>query len=476
MVRNDISLLPKIGLIIPVVVFFYPLLMNFGAGNSPEMAWVAPKLVLLVGIGFLALVEYRKILTYQKYVLLLSVYLLFVVVGNLYAARFDDDITNEFLGSKDRMDGLIYQIALVVWGILLYAIFLVNRKILEATLYALFGTAVLQSILVTMQYLGLDPIGHLLQGQAFRTPNGTIGHPGMVAGLLLPSLIIGIAVQMKLTNYQRYLFLIPLSIVAIGLGLTITKASLFALLGVLVIWVALARSLKLFVLAVYLFTAVYASQSAFSQLSIGQQSPNFERSYSDFTTGQTRMHIWNMLIPASMSIPGFPLIGGGADGVKLTFLRYVKPEDLVPLYQLEYGWDKDNTVVKIETLHEADNPIRSKAYLFTFEKPFKDSKTSQALYMVNFDKAHNMILDKAISYGIPAAVIWIVLYLAPIFLCIFSKDKLLNGVGWALLGVFVYYLVWFPVVQTEPMHMVLIAIAWASLTQIRAQSVTPSAP
>lgn len=84
--------------------------------------------------------------------------------------------------------------------------------------------------------------------------------------------------------------------------------------------------------------------------------------------------------------------------------------------------------------------------------------------MYFLDKAHNLILDRLLTFGLLGVLVWLGLYLYPV-LRGWRGTLLQRSLATSLLAVFVYYLFWFPVPQVEPLHLVLIAAAWALLAQ-----------
>ena len=60
------------------------------------------------------------------------------------------------------------------------------------------------------------------------------------------------------------------------------------------------------------------------------------------------------------------------------------------------------------------------------------------------DKAHNLYLDILVSYGAFSVLVWIALFAVPILRLWRSRQALPFGLAWALIGLQVYFLAWFP--------------------------------
>lgn len=200
---------------------------------------------------------------------------------------------------------------------------------------------------------------------------------------------------------------------------------------------------------------------AFLTPSLIPDRQGFRKEVSDPTSGLSRLVIWKLAWEAIRSTPGQPFLGGGPDAFRVALLTRIPFEHLLEEYRLEYGWPKEAQVKEVRPLWSPEDPLRSRAWLVRFEK-FKEERTDKTakIYRVYLDKAHNLFLDRWLSYGLIAAIVWIYLYLSG-SLRAWGTSPLRQGLALSLLGVFIYYLFWFPVPQTEPFHLALIAAAFA---------------
>jgi O-antigen ligase len=354
------------------------------------------------------------------------------------------------------MDGLLYQIGLVLTSVFIYRVLRENRQAWPLLLSGLVVVGVAEAAVVVLQRLALDPVGPLTRGFAYEAPVGTIGHPGMVAGFLVVVLIGGMGLFAWASGRARRVLLgLALLTVALGLGLTTNKASVYALVAVLALWNLLRRERWLLGLSVALVAVVLSAQS------LVPDRLGFSRSLTDPATGKTRLIIWELALKAAGQLPLSPLIGSGPDAFRLALLRYIPPEELMRQYRLEYGWPPEATIREIQTLYQPGDPIRSKAFLVFLDNYKSDTGKQGLIYKVYLDKAHNMLLDRLLAYGLFAALISLVLYLWPVWRRIRKAGAFEQSILVALLAAFLYYLFWFPVVQVEPIHMVFVAMGWA---------------
>lgn len=478
MLKRDYQL-PKVWLgVLLAFVWVYPVFVNYSPfkgsttsthiedgityiittfGTSSEMVWLFPRLMLLGLVGLLGILQAQGLHAYRNpFSYLLLSYLLLTVLGTVNAR--DDDFTVVLLGPEGRWDGLIYQFGLVLAALLAYRVLRENRRAWPLLLSGLVVVGVVETAVVVLQRLALDPVGPLTRGFMYEAPVGTIGHPGMVAGFMIVVLIGGMGLFLRVSGtVQRALLGLALLTVALGLGITTNKASVYALIAVLVLWNLLRRERWLLGLSVALVAMVLSAQS------LVPNRLEFNRSFTDPATGKTRLVIWELALKAAARLPLSPLVGSGPDGFRLALLRHIPPEDLMREYRLEYGWPPEATIREIQTLYQPGDPIRSKAFLVFLDNYKSDTGKQGLIYKVYLDKAHNLLLDRLISYGLFAVLITVALYLWPVWRLIRKASAFEQSILVALLAAFLYYLFWFPVVQVEPIHMVFVAMAWAML-------------
>jgi len=439
-----------------------PMTITISSSGVPtDMLWIWPRVAWLLFTGILSVLFWRDLGFRWKdpFILLWLAYLALVTLSVLLAPgawHF------KLLGGLGRLDGALYQLALGLWSIFAYLVF---RRIPETRINFLKILAVvggLESVVVILQRLGIDPVGALIRGQYFPTTVGTIGHPGMVAGLLLVAFFAAAYLAYARPRTAWGWLLLAL-LIAVGIGVTTNKTTFYAILAVtllLLLWTRRREALVLFlVFAIGIF-------------GIAPLIPNhlgFARSYTDPQTGFTRLIIWKLAVEVIQKTPGQPLIGGGPDGFLVGLITKVPVEKLLEEYRIEYGWPESAKIKNIRPLYTDEDPLRARAFLVEFEDYPEPGKNRNIIFRYNLDKAHNLFLDRAVAYGVVSAVISLLFFLVPLWRFLrwgrrrpFAETVLFAG----LAALFIYYLTWFPVPQVEPLHTAYMALIWAWLERV----------
>lgn len=423
------------------LVGFYPwfTLRLFPGWVGGEGGWVLPKLLLLVFLGAIALPLVWRLKNEPLRLPLLAA-LVLVLLACLTALPHDE-ATYIVLGPEGRMDGLLYQVGLILFGIaFLWALSTPADWEVAEKAFLLSGS--LQGILVTLQGLGLDPVAWLLRppGGQFPFPTGTLGQPGFVAGLLLPLIPLAL-VRARGGQVWGWLALFAL---ALGLGTTINRTAFLALLLGLPLWALLKRDVRLLLLGAFVIGIVFAWGT------FGPKAQKYTRSYGETNTLQTRLLIWGLALE-TLKDPKTLLIGGGPDGFRYALITRIPIEKQLPFYKAEYRWE--GQITKVEPLFNEKDPLRARTYLI-----HETTKTGQALHLLRhpLDKAHNAYLDKVLAYGLPMALVWFFLFIRPTLTLLLQGNAL--GVG--LLLILIYYLTWFPAPPFEPWHLALALAGW----------------
>ena len=458
--KSNQFLLLGFALLYPMLLFPGALLDTPGVitdsvkGAAIERFMMLPKLIALSLIGLLGFLQIRQTLRPTLLVYVLASHLVWVILSTLNAR---DELTYNLLGPYIRLDGLIYHFAIVAVLLFAYALIKANPRLEHLLLYALLGGGVLQSILVLCQRLGFDPIGPLVRWVPYNIPAGTLGHPGMVAGYLLPLVVVGAWLALQTTKRNLRIALFSCSaFIALGLSLTNGRAAFIglalALLGLLLLrrrWDTLALSGGLMLV---LLAGPY--------LIPNQQG--YGRQYTDSRSFEVRQQIWPLAIRVMQYMPNFPWLGGGPDGFKLAILRNIEAEAMLPLFRLELGWPENARVHSVKYTREAGAPLRTTMLDIKFDQ-FGEYKDLEDNYPMLLDRAHNLWLDRLLSFGIFSVITWLIFYLYPVLRSWQTRDLAATGIGVAILALMIYYLVWFPVSQVEPSHLLLAVWLWARL-------------
>lgn len=450
-----------------------PIIDDTLRAQAMEQFFFLPKLVVLCVFGLLALLEARKQSWRHVWVGLLVAYLVLVILS---AGSAQDTLTYVLLGGQQRLDGVLYQVALALIGIFAHQTFVRDPAGIPKVIAAFVAAGMVQSVLVVIQQLGFDPVATFVRWQAFGAPGGSIGHPGMVAGLLLPALVLSVWQLLELRGVRSKVWWGSTTVtLAVGLSVVSNRTALIAL-GVALAFVVLRRrSLEtLAVVGMVTLFVVFVRDAIPSP-----KGPN--RDLVSTQTLETRRMIWPLALQASRETRGQPFIGGGPDAFRLWTLRSVPLGQFVPLLGLELGWPSDAIIEGAEVVRPPDGPVRDSLLRVRFAR-FGDRKNVTQDFPITLDRAHNLVLDRLVAYGGLSALIWLVLYLYPLLKPVWdglvrlrtdglprSRESdptgvLSGGLMAAVLGLSVYYLAWFPVMQVEPLHLILLAAAWVAVS------------
>jgi O-antigen ligase len=464
-VEADASRLISFGRLLCFFAFFYPLVLFPGTigqtssligshelASALEQNQLLPKILFLLVIGILGLLSVRRIAWREPVILMWLVYFGLVLLSTLNAR---DPSTFVWIGPSQRLDGFLYQLALVLFGITAYQTLRSQPQLARPVLVWLLLGGAAQSLIILLQRLGLDFVGLLVRWEPYSTPVGTLSHSGMVAGFLLPIVLVGMWLyQTQPKGRLQWVVLGSTLLVAVGLGITGNRAAFYALLATLVLLNVWYRHPRILLLSLAVVGGLLGSRY------IIPNYQTFEKSYNETYTLQTRLIIWQMGLEVLGAIPGQPLIGGGPEAFKTAQAKVLPLDYFQQLYPLEFAnsWPKEAVLRQIEVLYP-EKPPRERSLRFTFREP--EGRPIVQEFSFYFDKAHMMILDHWLAYGLIAALIWVALYLVPLLQTLRRPSFAQTGLGWALLAVFIYYLGWFPVVQTEPSLVLLLMVIWS---------------
>ncbi|MER3482774.1 MAG: hypothetical protein C4332_06110 [Meiothermus sp.] len=438
----------------PGALFSKPTSLFDAQSQTVEMYQQLPKVVILLVAGLLGLLTFKPKTRNNPFLWLLLAHLVLVLAGCLNSR---DEITFSILGPDRRMDGLLYQTGLVLFTLFVYEVVRRKPDAIRTLFLGLFWSGLIQSILVLLQRFDLDVIGRLVSWNAFQAPVGSIGQPGMLAGLLLVSLLTGLWLYTMESNRQyQWLLLAGIMLVAAATGMTTNRSVLLGL-GIGLVGLNLnQRSWKILIVSCLSMLALFGANVGLNRFE--------QRKYADPTTGTSRILFWKLALGNLLGIPGQPMIGGGPDAFRLSILRNPQVDKLLPIYRLEYGWPSNTKVAKAEITQERNAPLRSNSLTVTFDY-YKTQKSLTLDYPLTLDKTHNMLLDRLLDYGGFSVLVWLLLYLFPTWRGFHNPNALHSGVSWISLGIFIYYLTWFPVIQVEPLHLLVVAVGWALFTK-----------
>ncbi|MCS7069198.1 MAG: hypothetical protein NZN28_11290 [Meiothermus sp.] len=449
--------------LIPGALFWKPgLIFDTELAQALELFQLFPKVLVLLLIGLLGMLSVREIRWREPFVFLLLSHLLLVLAGSLNAR---DDWSYVWLGPQRRLDGLLYHVSLVLYAIVAYQLLLKMPRLGNTLLLALFAGGSFQAVLALLQRLQLDPIGPLVKWSMYSNPVGSLSHPGMLAGLLLPTILLGIWLfTQQVSRNCRFLLLLGVFLSALALGASTNRAALIALIVGLAGLIWTHRTWSVLFLSGFAIVAVLCVQF------IVPNRLGFTREYTATNTLESRFQIWALAYQSLGKIPGAPWIGGGPDAFRLALLRDPPVTDLLALTKLEFAWPQDARVSRVTVVLPPNEQRRSKYLQVEFEQ-FEGQSNIKQNYPITLDKAHNLWLDRLVAFGGLSMLLWLLLYLYPIWKS--WKNRSLAWI-WVLTALMVYYLAWFPVIGTEPLHVLIAAVAWASIRSEVSNAVRPS--
>lgn len=419
---------------------------------ASEQFLYLPKLLFLLAVGTLGLIEVRKQITKSIFLLLLLAHIILVFLSTLNAR---DELAYNLLGPTQRFDGILYHFGLSAIGIIAYLNLRNAPQHFRKIAVALVSGCSVQTLIVILQRLNIDPVTPLRLWQDSNSPLGTLGHPGMVAALLLPGILVALwQVFEEKQRLYRLLWLGAALLSAYGLGITSNSAAFYSLVVTLIVMNFVSRNWLLIFLSSLLVTAVLLPRAVLTRPS------NFENSHSylDTSTLESRFVIWEIALKAIRETSLQPILGAGPDALKLAQLRNPPLNLLAKQYALEFHWPKDATVkdAYIKKFAEENIKIRDQWIAFEFEL-FDGQKNVIKEYGFAIDRAHNYVLDRWLAFGLINVFVWLILWLYPMYLILRQGHWL----GWVSFALMIYYLAWFPVMQVEPIHLILLAATWA---------------
>ena len=336
--------------------------------------------------------------------------LLFSGLFLVSALIFSVDPAQSWWGSYERqLGGLTYLIGLLGAFFLLISLALSpapeRRKRQRSYLLGVVAVASLLSIYALFQLAGFDIVRWAEPAWQTRRAFASLGQPTYFAGFLLLTIPITLTLGLQSSTHRCYLFLIPLVLQLLGLVATGTRSALFALVGAFLIFSAIKvfrspqkinRNLFKKIGLVFLIIFLLAGALALS-------NPGRWQELNDLRSGSLglRGELWREGVAAIREKPWF-------------------------------GYGLEN---------------QREAYIYHY-----DTRLMQYLRPdVSTDRAHNIILDTALSAGIVGCFLLLlfIISLARYWHCLPDRDRpLARGLLLSGLTYFLFLLFNFSVVST----------------------------
>jgi O-antigen ligase len=346
------------------------------------------------------------------------------------ASLFHDDPWRSLLGRPERLDGVLSHLALLV--VLAGGAAVAGRSQGDRLLSAIARVGVVVALGSILQRFGV--LGALAEQRAsfllVDLPSSTIGNRGYAACYL--AAVLPIALHRSLAS-GRLLWLLGSFICALAIGFGWSRGATLAALVGLGVFVAAARGARkrAAVLAVVALVGL-AGGTALSDPGDGSSA---SRTFSSASSGRTPLY--HAAIRGALR---HPLFGLGAGGV-LTSLQQASPAQVL-------SW------AGVKGTHATTSDL-STVRMLTIDYTAPNGSRQQ--YVNITTKAHNEVLDYAVSFGVPAAVLASLMFALAIWRA--RRDVALVSA----LGAFVAGLMTWPqVMRTAPILWALLGVALAS--------------
>lgn len=358
----------------------------------------------------------------------------------------------QWWGNPDRADGVLMH---VLYGLLALAGWRWATQDsgwqFKLTLAALLGGGLtaLTSVLQQLHLMGV-PNGNALTGVSATPFGGTLGNRGYMGGamaLMLPLGLWGLGQFKDLPRLLPWAIGANVLMVWALLGSN-TRGAWLAGAGAVAMWWWLSRrqrprGWKVSLLGGLALFATTAYAFSFSQSSTSNVR-EFGRGDAGITGSSGRKVLWNS---ALIGIQQKPLLGWGAGGL----YRVMNTRSPEVLFQ-ESG-------LQGQRISGFLNKRPEQAPLIQFRYP-----GGRPQFMpLNINKVHNEYLDYALTYGLPAAVLFVGLLMAGMWQSAWAAP----GICGALVGYALYLMTWPDVIRFAP-------IAWFILGIALAQRYSPS--
>lgn len=369
-----------------------------------------------------------------------------------------DTLVMSLFGSYQRSDGLLYVTALTIVVLFAYSVFRRSRASVERFMTAYVAIGVIQAVIVVSQWFGFDPMNRFVFHRTyFIGPYGTIANTGFAAGLLLAPLVICVV---RLSRSERWrstaLWAAAAVVLSVAIAFTDNKASVYALAVTLALAVAFRRQRWRLLAAALLVVAAVAG---------GRLAPDphdFRSSYAPDAgrSVSARETIWRLAASAIRGIPGEPFLGAGADAFDLAQFRgWISPRTMALFF--DRHWPAGSKIVSSSTVRAPGQPERATNFLYKVVTPSGDVRYYNQVPVV--DRAHNIVLDTIISYGLISACLLVFLFLWPAVRRFRSNDPTIAALSMTAIALWFFYQTWFPAVATWVFHLLVLTALWAAL-------------
>jgi O-antigen ligase len=411
-----------------IAICAVPLLILPVNANTPEDIYLIPRVIWIYVVVLplsLALIwkNHKKIKFTHPWVLMLILWVGFLIVSGLS----QKDISQSFLGSDLRMDGVSMHVIYAVVALASFCSFDI-RELASIKTAFIFVLVLLIFIEMLQFYQVFGTLGsELTLGVTPVPPGATLGNRGYLGGLL--AMLVPFAVDYAVHSPFRGWVLI---VASMGVAATLSRGAWGAAVLTFLIFFLATRAWKAWwlfpcILVGIAIPVIFPSPSQLPEL-VGGLQAKFK------TDASGRNILWNS---AWYGIKKRPLFGWGADGILAAMRERPIGEltkELTGTLELPKPEKYKNVTLRPDVAH---------APLFFIYDLQDGSKT---VLGVGIDKVHNEYLDYAVSYGISSAVFFVFIILWAI-----HNARSTSILGSFLIAYLIYLLTWPEVVRFAPL-------------------------
>ena len=340
------------------------------------------------------------------------------------------------LGSPARFDGPLVQASWL--GLFVVSCGLAAARVVSSravSRYAATG-GILTAGWIVLQALGADPVTYLSRaGVVLRFPAGAFGRGGLAAAyvaVILTLCLGSIAVRRRLSSGGIAIAgLLSTAMVATGgrgawLGFLVGGTSLA--------WYSIRRGTPW---RLWLATAVVLSAGIPLGLLIAPHARSQITRSESIASGadatvSNRLVAWRA---ATRVLARYPLFGVGPEGFNYALWNFTTPGEQQRLLTEVLRFEPD-----VGSFAISGNVV--------FVTP--PAAQAPVAYQLDWDKAHNYVIDVALATGIPAALAMVAATLSLLVALFRAGQGFSSTTGFALVAFAIYAQAWFPTVSVDP--------------------------
>lgn len=348
-------------------------------------------------------------------------------------------------GQADRADGVLMHFIYIL-SLLCGYVWVINDRNWGSPFFkaVILGGSVLalSGVLQQLQLVGV-PNANALTGVSATPYGGTLGNRGYMGGamaLLLPIALWSFKFPLRIDSRLHLLAAVLMSWAWAG---SLARAALLAGILAFLYLVVTRQWSRQATLAVLCGVVLWGMT-----LLIPGNASALSSKVDAGLSGSGRTVLWNSAI---YGVVQRPLLGWGTPAL-------IKAVNARPAEELlsESGFKDLKKIERVRALNESEFP--------SFKIIQNDGK-AQRIVIGKVDKVHNEYLDYALTYGIPALLLFSFLLGSAIW----SGHRVLNGVAAGIIGYSVYIFLWPEIIRFSPIAWFCMGIALAGQAVAPAQ-------